>query len=55
MKNIGNWAADSVVILQKAGLVKGDGKGAYMPKAEFTRAESAQLLYNLDKLAGKGY
>lgn len=43
------WAVSSVRILQNAGIVKGDLNGRFNPKNELTRAEAAQIIYNILK------
>ena len=48
-KNIESWAKDAVVEMAKLGLVNGMADGSFSPKTEFTRAQVAQILYNIDK------
>ncbi|UHR02810.1 S-layer homology domain-containing protein [Peptoniphilus sp. GNH] len=47
--NIESWAKDAVVEMAKLGLVKGMEDGSFSPKTQFTRAQVAQILYNIDK------
>ena len=47
--NIESWAKDAVMEMAKLGLVKGMKDGSFSPKTEFTRAQVAQILYNIDK------
>lgn len=46
-KNIESWAKDAVVEMAKFGLVNGMADGSFSPKTEFTRAQVAQVLYNI--------
>ena len=46
-KNIESWAKDAVVEMAKFGLVNGMEDGSFSPKTEFTRAQVAQVLYNI--------
>lgn len=43
-----DWAKATVAGLTERGLVKGDDKGRLNPKGNITRAEFAQVLYNMD-------
>ena len=43
---VSNWAVASVAGLVRAGIVSGDA-GRLSPKATITRAEIAQMLYNM--------
>ena len=45
---ISSWAKDAVNEMAKLGLVKGNEKGNFAPKGIFTRAQVAQVLYNVD-------
>ena len=47
--SIESWAKDAVMEMAKLGLVKGMEDGSFSPKTEFTRAQVAQILYNIDK------
>ena len=47
--NIESWAKEAVVEMAKLGLVKGMEDGSFSPKTQFTRAQVAQILYNIDK------
>ncbi|KXO16482.1 hypothetical protein HMPREF3189_00692, partial [Clostridiales bacterium KA00134] len=47
--NIESWAKDAVLEMAKLGLVKGMEDGSFSPKTQFTRAQVAQILYNIDK------
>ena len=47
--NIESWAKDAVMEMAKLGLVKGMEDGSFSPKTQFTRAQVAQILYNIDK------
>ncbi|BCG60005.1 hypothetical protein PUR_34300 [Paenibacillus sp. URB8-2] len=44
---ISSWAQNDVAAAVSLGLLKGKDGGRFMPKANTTRAESAQALYNL--------
>ena len=48
-ENIESWAKEAVVEMAKLGLVKGMEDGSFSPKTQFTRAQVAQILYNIDK------
>lgn len=41
------WAMDGVAAATAAGLLQGRGDGLFAPRAQLTRAESVQVLYNL--------
>ncbi len=41
------WAQAAVIAASKAGLVRGDGNRLFAPQRQATRAEAAQLIYNL--------
>lgn len=43
-----SWAALEINQMARMGLVKGMPDGSFAPKAPFTRAQVAQVLYNLD-------
>ena len=45
---IQGWAKDSVKEMARLGLVSGMGDGSFAPKSQFTRAQVAQVLYNID-------
>ncbi|MBU5669440.1 S-layer homology domain-containing protein [Peptoniphilus sp. MSJ-1] len=45
---IAPWAKDSVAEMAKLGVVKGMENGNFSPKTAFTRAQVAQVLYNID-------
>ena len=45
---IQGWAKDSVKEMARLGLVSGMGDGNFAPKSSFTRAQVAQVLYNID-------
>ncbi len=45
--SVANWAKDYVEVLRRAGIVNGDNKGKYNPKANITRAETATIIKNL--------
>ena len=45
---IQGWAKDSVKEMASLGLVSGMGDGNFAPKSPFTRAQVAQVLYNID-------
>ncbi len=47
-KEISGWAKEAVNNIAKKGIVQGD-QGKYDPKGTFTRAQVAQVLYNLSK------
>ena len=44
---ISGYAADAVDQLHRAGIVNGAGNNEFMPKNNATRAEAAQMIYNL--------
>ena len=46
--NIESWAKDAVMEMAKLGLVSGMVDGSFSPKTQFTRAQVAQILYNID-------
>ncbi|MDO5713604.1 MAG: S-layer homology domain-containing protein [Tissierellia bacterium] len=46
--NISPWAKDAVSEMAKKGVVKGMDDGTFSPKTDFTRAQVAQVLYNID-------
>lgn len=43
-----SWAVLEINQMARMGLVKGMPDGSFAPKAPFTRAQVAQVLYNLD-------
>lgn len=45
---IAPWAKEAVRAMEKKGIVKGMEDGSFRPKSGFTRAQVAQVLYNLD-------
>ncbi|MET3617715.1 hypothetical protein ABID14_001349 [Peptoniphilus olsenii] len=45
---IQGWAKDSVKEMARLGVVSGMGDGSFAPKSQFTRAQVAQVLYNID-------
>ena len=45
---IQGWAKDSVKEMARLGIVSGMGDGNFAPKSSFTRAQVAQVLYNID-------
>lgn len=45
---IAPWAKEAVGAMAKKGMVKGMEDGSFRPKSGFTRAQVAQVLYNLD-------
>ncbi|RVU54417.1 S-layer homology domain-containing protein [Anaerosphaera multitolerans] len=45
---IAYWAREDVMKVARKGLVKGMPDGRFVPKDDFTRAQVAQVLYNLD-------
>jgi len=44
---ISDWAKEGVNCLKKAGAVTGSGDGTFKPKNNLTRAEAAQMIYNI--------
>ncbi len=52
-ENVGNYAKDAVVKMQKAGIINGikaaDGSYSFAPKNNATRAETAKMIYQLAK------
>ena len=47
--NIEPWAKDAVSEMARLGVVSGMNDGSFAPKSPFTRAQVAQVLYNIDK------
>ena len=47
-KNIATWAKESVKEMERLGVVSGMEDGKFEPKSAFTRAQVAQVLYNID-------
>lgn len=47
-ETIAPWAKEAVRAMEKKGIVKGMEDGSFRPKSGFTRAQVAQVLYNLD-------
>ena len=46
---VSSWAKESVEKMADQGLLSGVGKGNFVPKGSFTRAQAAQVLYTIDK------
>lgn len=46
--SISGWAKDSVDKMNRQGLLSGMGNGDFAPKANFSRAQAAQVLYTMD-------
>lgn len=46
--SIAGWAKDSVDKMTRQGLLSGMGNGNFAPKANFSRAQAAQVLYTID-------
>lgn len=46
-ETVSEWAVDSVTALKAAGIVKGDLGNRFNPKNSLTRAEAAQIIYNV--------
>ena len=46
--SIAGWAKDSVDKMTRQGLLSGMGNGEFAPKANFSRAQAAQVLYTID-------
>ena len=44
---IASWAFSSILYLYNSSIIKGSGDGRIHPRALVTRAEAAQLLYNI--------
>jgi serine protease inhibitor len=44
-----HWAYNSIIEMQKKGLVRGYEDGSFKPEKEVTREEFAQMVYNVDK------
>ncbi len=44
---VSDYAKEAVAMLSKAGLVNGVGDGKFAPKVNITRAQAAQLVYNV--------
>ena len=47
--DISLWAQEAVNDMAKKGIVQGMENGCFSPKTSFTRAQVAQVLYNIDK------
>lgn len=45
--DVSDWAKDGVNSLKKAGVVSGGGDGKFNPKNNLTRAEAAQMIFNV--------
>ncbi|MBQ1251305.1 MAG: S-layer homology domain-containing protein [Firmicutes bacterium] len=43
-----SWYYDAVMVLGSAGIVNGVGEGKFAPEATATRAQAAQILYNVE-------
>ena len=54
LNEISPYAVEGVENLYKAEIVNGKYKDAFAPKDRATRAETAQILYNVIKRARKG-
>ncbi len=50
---ISEWAVNPVALCLKNGLMKGNAGGAFNPKGNVTRAQMAQVLYNLAPAGAK--
>ena len=46
--SIAGWAKDSVDKMSRQGILSGMGNGDFVPKANFSRAQAAQVLYTMD-------
>ena len=46
--SIAGWAKDSVDKMTRQGILSGMGNGDFAPKANFSRAQAAQVLYTID-------
>ena len=46
--DISEWALESIKVMTANGYLKGRDGNAFDPKAELTRAEIAQIIYNVD-------
>ena len=46
--SIAGWAKDSVDKMSRQGILSGMGNGDFAPKANFSRAQAAQVLYTMD-------
>lgn len=53
LEEVSEWAVDSVTVLQKAGIVRGDLGNKFNPKNSLTRAEAVQIIYNVLSSAGE--
>ncbi|MDY2987258.1 MAG: S-layer homology domain-containing protein [Peptoniphilus sp.] len=49
MDKVSPWAKEAVLEMAKAGIVNGMEDGTFSPKTPFTRAQVAQVLYNIYK------
>ncbi len=52
-EGISDYAAKAVSALGAAGIVRGDENGFFNPTASATRAEAAQMIYNIMNYAGR--
>lgn len=50
---ISDYAAESVETLTKAGIINGDGNGAFVPLGYATRAEAAKIVYGIMRAIGR--
>lgn len=50
--DISNYAKESVSVLASAGIIHGMGNGIFSPTSATTRAEAAQIIYQIMKLEG---
>ena len=48
-KKLSSWAKESVDSLTSQGILVGDQKGNFNPKQTLTRAQVAQVLYQIDQ------
>ncbi|PQP88273.1 hypothetical protein CPT76_20335 [Paenibacillus sp. AR247] len=48
------WAQEAVRSAYAAGLIQGQGPGRFHPDGQATRAETAQILYNVLTKLGQG-
>lgn len=44
---VSDWAKEAMTFMIQAGIMKGDNKGSYNPKAKATRAEVSEMMYRL--------
>ena len=49
IKSVSDYAKESVLKMQKLGVINGTGENMFTPSGGVTRAQAAQIIYNLIK------